>query len=190
MTTAAPAGRSGRHARPWLGFRRRPGRLALLVFRLPLPLYRFGFGWVLGHTFLQLTHVGRRTGKAHEAVAMVLAYDRSSGESVICAVWGPRTDWVRNLEACKALRVQVGRDAFVPQHRFLTEDEAVAVGADFRRRHPQRLRLISRVLGLDDLRSDAAIREFVRDRPFVALRPECVPEPDPDGGPSIAEPMT
>ncbi|HEY9493315.1 MAG TPA: hypothetical protein VIR15_00550, partial [Intrasporangium sp.] len=59
-----------------------------------------------------------------------------------------------------------------------------------RRRHPQRLRLISRVLGLDDLRSDAAIREFVRDRPFVALRPECVPEPDPDGGPSIAEPMT
>ncbi len=49
---------------PRLNSRRR-GRLALLVFRLPLPLYRFGFGWVLGHAFLQLTHVGRRTGKAH-----------------------------------------------------------------------------------------------------------------------------
>ena len=169
--------------RPWLGLRRRPGRLALLMFRLPLPLYRFGFGWVLGHTFLQLTHVGRRTGKPHEAVAMVLAYDKGSGEAVICAVWGPRTDWVRNLRARKALRVQVGREAFVPQHRFLTEEEAAAVGAEFRHRHPWRLRLISRVLGLDDLRSDAAIREFVRDRPFVALRPERLPEPEPEPGP-------
>ena len=159
--------------------RRRPGRLALLVFRLPLPLYRFGFGWVLGHTFLQLTHVGRRTGEAHEAVAMVLAYDKSRGEAVICAVWGPRTDWVRNLRARTALRVQIGTEAFVPQHRFLSEDEAIAVGEAFRRRHPWRLRIIGRVLGLDDLQSDAAIREFVRKRPFVALRPERRTDPGP-----------
>ena len=178
MTTTTPARHRDSQTRPWLGFRRRPGRLALLVFRLPLPLYRYGFGWILGHTFLQLTHVGRRTGEAHEAVAMVLAYDKSSGEAVICAVWGPRTDRVRNLRAHTALRVQIGREAFVPQHRFLTEDEAIAVGVDFRRRHPWRLRLISRVLGVDDRGSDAAIREFVCTRPFVALRPERRPEPD------------
>jgi deazaflavin-dependent oxidoreductase (nitroreductase family) len=179
MNGAAPARPPDSHTRPWLGLRRRPGRLALLVFRLPLPLYRFGFGWVLGHTFLQLTHVGRRTGNPHEAVAMVLAYDRSSREAVICAVWGPRTDWVRNLVARKALRVQIGREAFVPQHRFLSEDEAIAVGEAFRRRHPWRLRLIGRVLGLDDLRSGAAIREFVRTRPFVALRPDRTTDPQP-----------
>lgn len=179
MTTPAPARRSDSYTRPWLGFRGRPGRIARLVFRLPLPLYRFGFGWVLGHTFLQLTHVGRRTGKPHEAVAMVLAHDQRGDEAVICAVWGPRTDWVRNLRAGKALRVQIGTESFIPQHRFLTEEEAAAVGAEFRRRHPWRLRLICRVLGLDDLGSDAAIREFVSSRPFVALRPDGEPEPEP-----------
>ena len=30
--------------RPLLGVRKRPGRLALAVFRLPLPLYRAGWG--------------------------------------------------------------------------------------------------------------------------------------------------
>jgi deazaflavin-dependent oxidoreductase (nitroreductase family) len=114
-----------------------PGRLALLVFRLPLPLYRAGWGWLfLGRTFLVLTHVGRRSGQPHATAAMVLAEDRRTGEVVICSVWGPHTDWIRNLRAHPALRVQVGRTSFVPQHRFLTDEEAFAVGADFRRRHP------------------------------------------------------
>ena len=157
--------------RPVLGLRRQPGRLALWVFRLPLPLYRAGLGWLfLGHTFLVLTHVGRRTGKPYAAAAMVLAEDETTGEAVICSVWGPHTDWIRNLHAHPALRVQIGRTSFVPQHRFLTTGEAFAVAAEFRHRHPWRVRLISRVLGVD-LRSEAGVREFIDDRPFVALRP-------------------
>jgi deazaflavin-dependent oxidoreductase (nitroreductase family) len=168
--TARPQG-TGSRTRPLLGFRRQPGRLALFVFRVPLPLYRAGCGWLLGHTFLLLTHAGRKTGQPHATVAMVLAHDRTTGEVVVCSVWGPRTDWIRNIRARQALRVQVGRESFVPQQRFLTADEAFAVGVEFRRRHPWRLRLLSRVLGLDDLRSDAAVREFISTRPFIALRP-------------------
>lgn len=161
----------GTRDRPLLGFRRRPGRVALLVFRLPLPLYRAGWGWLfLGHTFLVLTHVGRRTGQPHDAAAMVLAEDRTTGEVVICSVWGPQADWIRNLRAHPALRVQVGRASFVPQHRFLTDLEAFAVGTAFRRRHPWRVRLLSRVLDVD-LLSDAGIHDFIATRPFVALRP-------------------
>jgi deazaflavin-dependent oxidoreductase (nitroreductase family) len=168
MTRPQPRAAS---SRPLLGLRRRPGRLALLVFRLPLPLYRAGWGRLfLGHTFLVLTHVGRKTGKPYATAAMVLAEDETTGEVVICSVWGPHADWIRNLHAHPALRVQIGRTSFVPQHRFLTDEEAVAVGAEFRHRHPWRVRLISRVLGVD-LRSDAGIREFIDTRPFVALRP-------------------
>ena len=157
--------------RPLLGFRRQPGRLALWVFRLPLPLYRAGWGRLfLGRTFLVLTHVGRNTGTAHATAAMVLAEDRTTGEAVICSVWGPRSDWVRNLRAHPAVRVQIGRDSFVPDHRFLTDDEAFAVVEKFRRRHRWRARLVGRVLDVD-VTSDAAVRTFISTRPFVALRP-------------------
>jgi hypothetical protein len=102
---------------------------------------------------------------------MVLADDHASGEVVICSAWGPDTDWVQNLRATPAREVSVGRDRYAPKHRFLTEDEAVAVSIAFRQKHPVRLRLMSAILGWGDLHGDAALRDFVRSHPFVALRP-------------------
>jgi deazaflavin-dependent oxidoreductase (nitroreductase family) len=157
--------------RPLLGVRRRPGRLVLVLFRMPLRAYRHGRGSLLGHTFLLLGHVGRTTGRRYDTVAMVLSYRADVREAVICSAWGPNADWVRNLRARPALQVQIGSDSFVPEHRFMDEDEAIDVARAFRRRHPWRLRLVSTILGWGDLRSDAALRRFVSRHPFVALRP-------------------
>jgi deazaflavin-dependent oxidoreductase (nitroreductase family) len=167
----APTSTAQRASRPLLGLRRTPGRLTLAVFRLPLHLYRHGWGWLLGHTFLFLVHLGRTTGQPHETVAMVLGDDVVTGELVICSAWGPDTDWIRNLRSAPAKEVRIGRECFAPQHRFLTDDEAVTVGIAFRQHHPHRLRLISALLGWGDLRQDDAMRDFVRGHPFVALRP-------------------
>ena len=141
------------------------------MFRLPLLAYRRGWGGLLGHTFLLLVHSGRKTGKPYAAVAMVLGYDPRTYEAVICSGWGPDADWVRNIRAGPALRVQIGRESFTPVQRFLSEEESFAVAAGFRRRHPGRARLIALILGWGDLRSDTAMRDFVRARPFVSLRP-------------------
>ena len=138
---------------------------------MSLRLYRRGCGWMLGRTFLMLVHVGRKTGESHDTVAMVLSDDADTDELVICSAWGPEADWIRNLQAGPAREVRVGHERFVPEHRFLSEDEAVAVAVAFRQRHPYRLRLLSTVLGWGDLRTDDAVRDFVRARPFVALRP-------------------
>ena len=156
--------------RPLWGLRRRPGRLALAVLRLPLPLYRAGWGWLLGRTFLLLVHAGRTTGRPHAMTAMVLRYDERTHEAVICSGWGPTTDWIRNIRARPALEVRLGREAFTPQQRFLSEDESFEVCLAFCLRHPMRLRVVRPVFGWD-LRSEDAIREFVRTHPFVAFRP-------------------
>jgi deazaflavin-dependent oxidoreductase (nitroreductase family) len=161
---------AARRSQPLLGLRRRPGRLALAVFRLPLLLYRRGWGWLLGDTFLLLVHAGRKTGTRYSTVAMVLRYDPRTQEAVICSGWGKDADWLRNIRARPALQVQIGRDSFTPQQRFLSEEESLAVVAEFRRQHPQRSRLIASILGWGDLGSDAVARDFVSARPFVALR--------------------
>ena len=126
---------------------------------------------MLGHAFLVFTHVGRKTGKRHETAAMILSYDQRTGEAVICSAWGPNADWIRNLRATPAVEVRLGHERFVPDQHLLTDDEAFAVGVDFQRRHPWRMRLLSWVLGWGDLRSDAAISEFVGTHPFVSFRP-------------------
>jgi deazaflavin-dependent oxidoreductase (nitroreductase family) len=134
---------------------------------MPLNTYRHGAGALLGRTFLQLTHVGRKNGQLHDVVAMVLCYD----EAVICAGWRPETDWIRNLRASPAARVRLGRESFTPEHRFLSDDEAFDVVTWFRRQHPHPLRLISSILGWGDLRDDARVRRLVQTHPFVAFRP-------------------
>jgi deazaflavin-dependent oxidoreductase (nitroreductase family) len=157
--------------RPLLGLRRRPGRIALWFMRLPQPLYRRGWGRLLGHTFLLIAHRGRTTGQRRETIAMALTYDPSTREIVVCSAWGANTEWLRNLRAHPALQIEIGRERFVPEQRFLSEDEAVAVATAFRDRHPWRLHLFATILGWGDLGSEQAVRELVRDRPFVAFRP-------------------
>jgi deazaflavin-dependent oxidoreductase (nitroreductase family) len=182
---AVASGPGGRAVRPLLGLRHKPGRLALGVFRLPLLAYRRGWGGLLGHTFLLLVHAGRKTGKPYSAVAMVLRYDPRTHEAVICSAWGPDTDWVRNIRARPGLRVQIGRESFTPVQRFLSEEESFAVAAGFRRRHPHRTRLLASILGWGDLRSDAAVRDFVRARPFVSFRPAASPPREHPGGAAV-----
>jgi deazaflavin-dependent oxidoreductase (nitroreductase family) len=161
----------GHSRRPLLGLRADPGRLALAIFRSPLRRYQHGWGWMLGRTFLVLTHVGRKTGRPHDTAAMVLTYDPATRESVICSAWGPDTDWIRNIRVHPATQVRIGREAYTPEQRFLTDDEAFAVALKFRRDHPWRLRLLSAILGWGDLRVDDATRAFITTRPFVAFRP-------------------
>ena len=157
-------------ARPMLGLRRQPGRIALTFMRMPLRAYRHNAGWMLGETFVKFTHTGRRTGTAHDAVAMVVHLDPDTREVVFCAGW-PHTDWYRNLQAAPATSAQVGRDSFTPDQRFLTDEEAFDIVRAFRRDHPRRVKLISAILGWGSLDTDTSLRNFVGTHPFVALRP-------------------
>jgi hypothetical protein len=102
---------------------------------------------------------------------MVLSYDPHTREAVICSAWGKDSDWIRNIQAHPALKVQIARKSFTPGHLFLSADESAAVVTEFQRRHPYRSRLLASVLGWSDLRSEAAVREFVSTRPFVCLWP-------------------
>lgn len=154
-----------------LGLRREPGPLALVVFRIPQPLYSAGLGWIFGHAFLLLVHRGRKSGRTYETALKVLTYDAQTREAIIFSAWGERADWIRNIRTTPALEVRIGRERFVPVQRFLSEDEAFKVVVAYRRRHPLRLRLLSLPLGWGDLDSDAAVRGFVRTRPFLSLRP-------------------
>ena len=164
--------------RSLLGLRRRPGRLALVFMRMPRPLYHRGWGRILGHTFLLITHQGRKTGKRRETVAMALTYDPATREVVVCSAWGSNTEWMRNLRAHPALEIQIGRERYLPEQHFLSDDEAVAVATTFRDRHPWRLRLFATIFGWGDLSTEAAVRKLVRGRPFVLFRPVTAQPPE------------
>jgi deazaflavin-dependent oxidoreductase (nitroreductase family) len=153
----------------WL--RSRPTGVLRLAFRLPIYLYRLNLGWLLGHRFLLLVHLGRRSGLLHETVLEVLLHDPATRESVVLSAWGEKADWYRNVGATPALEVRTGGQRYVPEQRFLAPEENHAVISDYGRRHPLAFRVFARVFGYPLEGTESARREVARSLRLVAFCP-------------------
>lgn len=158
------------------------GRWRRRLFHAPTRLYDWNLGWLLGRRFACITHRGRRSGRSYRTVVEVVARDDPTGEIVVASGFGPDADWYRNLRAHPALEIRTGRHRFAPEQRLLTADEAAAVLADYRRRHPLAARAIGRLLdrlnGVEVNWSPSALRQLGERMPMVGFRP---PPSDAEG---------
>lgn len=123
---------------------RRPSTVVRWVLRAPLVLYRVHVGrfalgelvlWVYGRPHARVVHVGRRTGQRREVVLEVLERDAATDELLFAAMWGPGSDWYRNVGATPAVEVEIAGRRFRPEQRLLADDEAQAVLDRYRARH-------------------------------------------------------
>lgn len=141
--------------------------------RAPVHLYRWNLGWLLGHRFLLLVHVGRRSGRRYETVVEVVRWERD-GEVVVVSGWGAAADWFRNVLAKPQVEVVIGVERFTATHRVLPIDEAAEVLTDYERRNRWMRPLVNRMLGyLVGWRytgSAEARRRVVEQLPMVAFR--------------------
>lgn len=155
---------------------RRPSRPFLgRIARAPVALYRWRLGWLLGHRFILLVHIGRRSGLERRTVLEVVHYEPKTSAIVVMSGFGRTSDWYRNIQAHPAREVVVGRRSFAPTHRDLTEDEAVAAVADYERRNriaaPIIRPILSKLVGWRYDGTDEARRRLVEDRPLVLFTP-------------------
>lgn len=158
---------------PCVGTRRmsRPTGWRRILFRLPVHLYRWGFGWLLGQRFVAIHHRGRRTGAAHTTVVEVAARDRDADTWTVASGWGPEADWYRNLLAQPDVVIQVGR-RWIPVHAEpLPADDGADVMTGYARRHPRTARRIAGLLGFAVDGSEADLRTVGRELPFIRFSP-------------------
>ena len=83
-----------------------PARRAL--FRAPIWIYRMGLGGLLGRRFVLLTHRGRTTGEARQAVLEVVGRNDTTGAVLVASGYGRRSQWFRNIGAEPRVLFQVG----------------------------------------------------------------------------------
>jgi deazaflavin-dependent oxidoreductase (nitroreductase family) len=145
------------------------------LFRAPLYLYRWRWGWLLGHRFLLLIHVGRRSGLRRHTILEVLDYRKENPEAVVMSAFGPSADWLRNTEAPPGPVVVIGSQRFTAAHRVLDEREAVRVIMGYERRNrfiaPIIRSVLGRLLGWRYYGSESDRRQLVTQLPLIALRP-------------------
>ena len=155
---------------------RRPAGVLRLIFRVPTCLYRLRLGWLFGHSFLLLTHQGRKSGRIYRTVLEVVRYDPRTGQSVVVSAWGARADWYCNLCAAPAIEVQTGRERYAPVQRFLSPEETYSEIADYERRHPWFSRILAHLLGRPLDGTEASRRSLAASVRLVAFRPPHEPK--------------
>ncbi|MGH3833698.1 MAG: nitroreductase family deazaflavin-dependent oxidoreductase [Pseudonocardiaceae bacterium] len=152
-----------------------PGRVARALLRSPARLYDWHCGWLLGHRFLRLTHVGRKSGRRYQTMLEVIGTGPAAGEFLVVAGLGHAADWYRNLRATPAVEIAIGRSRFRPAHRTLDVKEAIAALADYERRNrwamPVIRRMVSWLVGWRYDGTDPARQRLGRELPIVAFRP-------------------
>jgi deazaflavin-dependent oxidoreductase (nitroreductase family) len=127
------------------------------IFKLPILLYRLNLGWVLGRRFMQLTHVGHRTGKVRRTILAVLKFDEKTREIFAVSAW-KGSDWYYNIQASPALQVESGLDRFVPEQRTLSAEEITTAFIEYRKQHPIFSRIVCRIPGW---KWDSTYEEFL-----------------------------
>lgn len=152
-----------------------PGRVARALLRAPTRLYDWRCGWLLGHRFLRLTHVGRKSGRRYQTMLEVIGTGPAGDEFLVVAGLGRAADWYRNLRATPAVEVAIGHSRFRPVHRTLDVEEAIAALTDYERRNrwatPVIRRTVSWLVGWRYDGTDPARQRLVRELPIVAFRP-------------------
>jgi deazaflavin-dependent oxidoreductase (nitroreductase family) len=139
---------------------------------LPIGLYRARLGILLGHRFVLVNHVGRRTGRAHQTVLEVVAQDRTTGQVTVASGFGPEADWYRNLLAHPDVTIQQGTRTVPVRAVALDEHDAAEALADYARRHPVAARFLARFMGLSGTGSALASRAVARVVPVIRFVPD------------------
>ena len=145
--------------------------ILLPMFKLPLVLYRLRLGWLLGHRFMQLTHVGRRSGKVRKTVLAVLQFDAQTREVKAVSAWSA-SEWYKNIQAAPAQQVETGWVRYAPVQRDLSAEELARLLVDYCRQHPIFSRMVCRIPGWKWSSTYEEFLVLARTLNGVAFRPE------------------
>jgi deazaflavin-dependent oxidoreductase (nitroreductase family) len=145
--------------------------LLIPIFKLPLFLYRLRLGWLMGKRFMQITHVGRRSGKVRRTILAVLRFDEKTNQIFAVSAW-KGSDWYYNIQASPALQVETGLVHYAPLQRYLSPEEIATLFVEFCKQHPVFSRMVCRIPGWKWDSTYDEFLELARTLHGVAFKPK------------------
>jgi deazaflavin-dependent oxidoreductase (nitroreductase family) len=149
---------------------RPPGKVLRFGFRLPIWLYRWKLGWLLGDRFLMLTHIGRKSGQPHQTVIEVVRHHKETDTYYVVSGWGEKADWYQNICKSPHVTIHVGGRKFQAVAEFVQLEKAVQILQGYAHEHSLAFRELSRLfLGERMMPDSDAPRRLAEKMPMIAF---------------------
>lgn len=147
-------------------------RIPRWLARVPIPLYHWGFGPLLGHRLMMLEHRGRTTGQRRYVALEVL--DRGPGWMIVVSGYGPTSQWYRNVIATPDVRIWTGRLRDVPARAEpIPVTETAPLLASYRKHHRRAAKALGRTLDIPELTANAPIPADIGAKlPLIRIAPD------------------
>ena len=125
----------------------------------------------MGHRFVLIEHIGRKSGLLRRVVVEVVRYDASADAVIVSSGWGEKSQWFQNLRAHPDVTITLANRRMDVHARRLSPEEGEAEMLDYARRHPSAAKKLSGYMGFAADGSDDTYRQVGRELPFVRLEP-------------------
>jgi deazaflavin-dependent oxidoreductase (nitroreductase family) len=150
-------------------FQQKPTGMWKRMLRIPVFLFRWRLGFLMGERILLLTHIGRASGRVYQTPIEVVEHDRSTREYIVCSGTGPQADWYRNLLTHPAPQIQVKNQRWQPVQRLLSPNEAASRFARYERHHCRTSIMLLREMGNRYDGTDEGRLAMMAEMPMVAF---------------------
>jgi deazaflavin-dependent oxidoreductase (nitroreductase family) len=140
--------------------------------RAPIGLFRAGLGFLVGERLLMMQHRGRTSGQPRYVVLEVVSRP-SPDRVVVVAGLGPRSQWIRNVQADPRVLVSLGRRRDVRARAVVTgPEEGAAILREYNDAHPGAWARLGPVLAewAEPLAHERGEEDWLRVVPVVELR--------------------
>ena len=136
----------------------------------PILAYKIGLGPLIGRFVLLLTTIGRKTGLQR---VTPLQYEVIDGVYHIGAVFGIKTDWVRNIQVNPQVEVRVKSLNFSGQAEVVTDPARFADFVEVRlQRHPLIVgTIMQKAHGLSKQPSREQLEKLAENEALVIITP-------------------
>lgn len=138
-----------------------PKGILKFAFRLPVYLYRYRLGWLLGGRFLLINHVGRKSGLPREAVVEVV--ERVGDSVIVAAGYGAQTQWYQNLRARPEIVVQIGRKKQPVTAEFISPEDGEEIMVRYWNNNPKATGRLLSILGYHWDSTEVGLRQIANE---------------------------
>jgi deazaflavin-dependent oxidoreductase (nitroreductase family) len=155
-------------------FEKRPNGLLKFFFKVPVWMYKIGFGGferLIGAQWMLITHIGRKSGKQYDSMVDVMDYNKVTDIYYIEAAYGTHADWVRNIQASPNFAARVGRRKFTARATPLSNENAADMLVKFYREKPAYTRSVMAMVGVK-FNGEEDLRALAPKLMLLAVKPE------------------
>ena len=147
-----------------------PRGIEKALFKLPNFFYDMGLGSIMGSRFLQLAHIGRKSGKIYKTVVEVVDFDPDQSRVYIASGFRQKSDWYKNILKTPQVEINFRGRLYEAFAKELDKVEAERVLLNYTHQHPLAMKELARFMGYEIDGSDGDVRRLADELPLIEVQ--------------------